>query len=312
VTAIPRPFLIVLGGPTASGKTALGLEVAERCGGEIVNADSQQVYRHFDIGTAKASPAEQARCPHHLLSVAEPHEQFSAAQFQAQADAAISQIAARGRTPVVLGGTGLYLRVLLHGVMPAPPASPQLRRGLEEEAARLGRPALHQRLREVDPRTAEVVKPTDLVRIIRALEVHALTGRPVSELRGAHRFGDARYPHALFVLAPERGALYRAIDARTRALFEGGLPDEVRRLVARGYRDTPPMRSVGYVQALALVEGRLSLDEAVAQAAQQTRRYAKRQLTWFRKEPLARFLAPPYDAQAVIAQARAARDSASE
>lgn len=297
--------LLVITGPTASGKSALALEVAERVGGELVSADSQQVYRYFDVGTAKPSSDDLSRVPHHLISVADPHEQFSAARFAAEADAAIRDIVSRGRVPIVVGGTGLYLRFLLHGVVPAPPADKDLRTRLEAEAEREGRHALHARLSQIDPETAARVQPADLVRIVRALEIHALTGRTASDFRRAHAFSEDRYDHVFVALDPPREALFRAIDRRTRAMFdEQGLVEEVRALVERGYREAPPMGSVGYVQALALLEGRLSREEAIADAAKQTRHYAKRQWTWFRREPGVRFVPPPYDASSLCALAR--------
>jgi tRNA dimethylallyltransferase len=298
------PSLTVISGPTASGKTRVAIALARRIDAEIVNADSQQVYRGFDIGTAKPSAEELAAVPHHLISIIDPLESFSAARFQQLADEAISAIAARGRRIVVAGGTGLYVRVLLHGVVPAPPAEAELRRGLEEEARRVGREALHQRLAEVDPETAAQVKPSDLARIVRALEIHALTGTTASRFRREHRFAEDRYPYRLFVLDPPREELYRAIDERTRRMFREGLVDEVRSLVAGGYRDAAPMRSVGYAQALEHIEGSLTLEEAVARAARETRRYAKRQLTWFRREPGAEFIRPPWDIESL---ARAVR-----
>jgi tRNA dimethylallyltransferase len=296
---MPRPHLTVISGPTASGKTRLAIALAQRIGAEIVNADSQQVYRVFDIGTAKPSTEELRTVPHHLVSVVDPLESFSAARFQQLADEVIAEIAARGRRIIVVGGTGLYVRVLLHGVVPAPPAEADLRRALEEEARRIGREALHRRLAEIDPETAAQVKTSDLVRIVRALEIHALTGTTASRFRREHRFAEDRYPYRLFVLDPPRDELYRAIDERTRRMFGEGLLDEVRSLVARGYREAAPMRSVGYAQALACLEGSLSLEEAMADAARATRRYAKRQLTWFRREPGAQFLRPPWDVEAL-------------
>jgi tRNA dimethylallyltransferase len=289
----PSP-LIVIAGPTASGKTAQAIRIAKRVGGEIVSADSQQVYRSFDIGTAKPSAAELAEVRHHLIDVAEPSEDFSAARFQALADAAIADISGRGKRVVVAGGTGLYLRILLHGVVPAPPADPALRAALEEEAERNGREGLWRRLEAVDPESAARVHKTDLVRIVRALEIHALTGTPASALRREHGFAQERYPYQMFVLDPPREALYAAIDARTRGMFEQGLVEEVRSLLSRGLGGAAPMGSVGYAQALDHVEGRLSLDAAIEGAARETRRYAKRQLTWFRREPGARFIRPPY------------------
>lgn len=290
-----RPPLTVIAGPTASGKTALAIELARRAGGEIVSADSQQVYRHFDIGTAKPSVEELAAVPHHLVSEVDPLEPFSAAEYQRRADAAISAIASRGRPVFVVGGTGLYLRVLLHGVVEAPGALPSLRAELEALAAAQGREAVHRRLAEVDPETAAKLPPQDLVRTVRALEIHAQTGVPASEFRQAHAFAPDRYTFRLYVLDPPREELYARINARTEALFAHGLVEETRALMARGYADAAPMRSVGYVQARTVVEGRMTVAEAILDTAQETRRYAKRQLTWFRKEPGAVFVQPPYD-----------------
>jgi tRNA dimethylallyltransferase len=294
-----RPPLTVIAGPTASGKTRLAIALAQRIDAEIVSADSQQVYRWFDIGTAKPSAAELAAVPHHLVSILDPGESFSAGRFQSLADQAIAAITGRGKRVLVVGGTGLYVRVLLHGVVPAPASDADLRRALEQEAQRIGREGLHRRLAEVDPETAAQVKTTDLVRIVRALEIHALTGTTASRFRREHRFAEDRYAYRLFVLDPPRQELYRAIDERTRGMFRGGLVEEVRSLVTRGYRDAAPMKSVGYAQALAHVEGSLTLEEAIARASRETRRYAKRQLTWFRREPGAQFLPPPWDAEAL-------------
>jgi tRNA dimethylallyltransferase len=195
----------------------------------------------------------------------------------------------------VVGGTGLYLRVLLHGVVEAPGALPSLRAELEALAAEQGREAVHRRLAEVDPETAAKLPPQDLVRVVRALEIHAQTGVPASEFRRAHAFAPDRYDFRLYVLEPPREELYARINARTEALFAQGLVEEARALMARGYADAAPMRSVGYVQARAVVEGRMTVAEALHDTAQETRRYAKRQLTWFRKEPGAVFVQPPYD-----------------
>lgn len=289
--------LLVLAGPTASGKSALALELAQQLGAEIVGADSQQVYRRFDVGTAKPSPAELALVPHHLVSVVDPMEPFSAAKYQALADAAIADIQQRGKPVIVVGGTGLYLRILLHGVVAAPGSDASLREELEldDDAT------LHARLAEVDPATAARLPVGDRVRIIRALEIQILSGRSASEHRAEHAFAADRHPFRLFVLSPPREGLYEAINARTRAMFEGGLLDEVRALVAAGYREAAPMKSVGYVEALAVVEGQLGLEAAIAAAAQRTRHYAKRQLTWFKKEAGARFLSPPWSLTELLA-----------
>lgn len=290
----PDDELLVIAGPTASGKTALAVEVAERRGGEIVSADSQQIYRHFDVGTAKPGAEELRRVRHHLVSAVEPSEQVNAGRYQALADAAIGDVRARGRRPIVVGGTGLYLRVLLHGVMPGPGASAEIRARIKREAAELGREALHRRLAEVDPESAARILPRDLVRVERALEIHELTGVPASASRRAHGFQDDRYRFRMLVLDPPREALYAAIDARTRLMFQGGLIEEVRALLERGFREAPPMKSVGYVQALAVVEGRMGVEEAIEEAARKTRQYAKRQMTWFRKERGAALIRPPY------------------
>jgi tRNA dimethylallyltransferase len=274
---------------------ALAVALATRLGAEIVSADSQQVYRFFDVGTAKPSAAELEAVPHHLVSCVDPLEPFSAARFQALADRAIADIQARGRRVIVVGGTGLYIRVLLHGVVPTPGRDVAMREALEVRAQAEGNAALHAELQRVDPASAARLPPADRVRVIRALEITQLTGRPASQWREEHAFAAERHPSTLWVLDPPRPALYAAIDRRTRGLFEGGLLDEVRALVARGYREAAPMRAVGYVQALACVEGRLDLETAITQAAQATRQYAKRQWTWFRKEPVARLIQPPFD-----------------
>jgi tRNA dimethylallyltransferase len=283
----------VLAGPTASGKSELALRVAERLGAEIVSADSQQIYRFFDIGTAKPAAQVLARIPHHLVSIVDPNEAFSAARFQTLADEAIRSIGARRKPPLIVGGTGLYMRVLLHGVVAAPGADPELRKGLERVGDQLGTEALYQRLRAVDAQSADSLQPGDRVRIIRALEIFEKTGIPASEFRRAHRFAEDRYRFSMVVLTPPREELYRAIDRRTRAMFEAGLVDEVRSLVDRGFRDAAPMRSVGYAQALAVVEGRMQLTQAVEEAGRETRHYAKRQMTWFRRERGASFFWPP-------------------
>ena len=290
---LPQPPLTVIAGPTGAGKTDLAVALAERLGAEIVSADSQAVYRHFDLGTAKPEPEQLARVPHHGVSVVEPREPFSAARWVELADAAISDIAARGRRVLVVGGTGLYVRALLHGLTETPP-DPEARRALEEEARRIGAEAMHRRLSEVDPETASKLAVADLVRVVRALEIHATTGTAPSKLRAAHGFRPARYPARIHFLDPPREELEQRIAARTRRMFERGLLDEVSRLVAEGFRETAPMRSVGYRQALAVLDGRMTAGEAERDTALETRRYAKRQRTWFRREPGTTFVAPPY------------------
>lgn len=291
-----RPRLLVVAGPTASGKTALAIALAERLGGEIVSADSQQLYRGLEVGTAKPTAAERAAVPHHLLDVVEPGEGMDAARFVALADAAIADVAARGRVPIVAGGTGLYVRALLHGVVDAPGRDPALRTRLEDEAARLGRPALHARLAAVDPEAAARIRPNDLVRVVRALEI-AAGGRTQSELFAAHRFQPDRHPARILALDVPREALHARIDRRVEAMFAGGLLDEARALAARFGDAVPPKLPIGYAEALACLRGALSLEEAIRRVQVATRRYARRQVIWLRREPGVTWVAPPFDVE---------------
>jgi tRNA dimethylallyltransferase len=290
-----RTRIAVIAGPTASGKSALAVAVAARVGGEIVNADSQQVYRGLDVGTAKPTAEERAAVPHHLLDVADPGEGMDAARFAALADAAIAEVSARGKLPVVAGGTGLYLRALLHGVVAAPGRDPALRARLEEEAARLGRPALHARLAAVDPAAAARIRENDLVRIVRALEI-AAGGRRPSELLAAHAFREDRYDAVLVALDPPRSELHARIDARVRAMFAGGLLDEARGLASR---PELPRLPIGYGEAIACVRGELDVEEAMRRVQVAHRRYARRQVIWLRGERGVEWIAPPYDADAL-------------
>lgn len=278
--------LVVIAGPTASGKTALAIEVSKRLDAEIISADSQQVYRHFDIGTAKPSAAELAAVPHHLISCVDPLEpDFSAMRWARLADEAIASIHQRGKRVVVVGGTGLYLRALLHGLVDAPARDEALRDELEAFADSNGNAALHARLAQVDPKTAARLEVADRLRVIRALEIHTLTGKAASQHHEEHAFLPDRHPYELFVLTPpDREALYDVINRRTRSMFDAGLVDETRALVERGFREAAPMRAVGYVQALSVIDGQASLEAAISDTAQATRHYAKRQLTWFKKE----------------------------
>lgn len=290
---------MVLVGPTASGKTRLGIELAERLRGEVVSADSQQVFRELDLGTAKPTSEERARVPHHLVDFADPAGLLSAGEFARLADEAIAGIRARARLPIVVGGTGLWVRALLLGIVEAPPVDEALRRSLEERAAREGRAAMHAELARVDPDSAASIPPQNLVFVLRALELFAQTGEKPSAMRARHAFSRLRYDARVFGVSPPREELYRRIDERTKAMFERGLVDEVRRLVEQGRRAAAETKALGYPQALAVVDGRLGLADAVAQTAQQTRRYAKRQLTWFRADPLVEWLAWPVDAEAL-------------
>jgi tRNA dimethylallyltransferase len=290
--------IAVVAGPTASGKTSLAVALARRLGGEIVNADSQQVYRGLDVGTAKPTPEERAAAPHHLLDVAEPGEGMDAARFVSLADAAIAGVAARGRVPIVAGGTGLYLRALLHGVVAAPGRDPALRARLEEEAARLGRSALHARLAALDPAAAARIRPNDLVRIVRALEIVA-GGRLPSELHAGHAFRPDRYDALLFALDPPRADLHARIEARVREMFAGGLLDEARALLDRRGAAPLPRLPIGYAEAAACVRGELPLEEAIRRVQAAHRRYARRQIVWLRGERGVEWVRPPADVEAL-------------
>lgn len=282
--AAPVVFLL---GPTAVGKSRAGLALAERLGGEIVSVDSAQVYRGLDIGTAKPSPAVRARCPHHLLDIRDPAEPYSAAQFVADARAAIAAIRDRGRLPVLVGGTGLYFQALQYGLSPMPAADPQVRAELEAEAAAHGAPALHRRLQAVDPEAAERLHPNDRQRLERALEVYRLTGRPLSEVQREPGVpGLAEAPLKIVLEPPERAWLHRRIEARFRAMLARGLVGEVAALYRRGDLgvELPAVRAVGYRQAWYYFEGAYSYHAMVHHGQRATRQYARRQLTWLRRQ----------------------------
>lgn len=281
------PRLVVIIGPTGAGKTLLAVELAERIGGEVVSCDSQQVYLGMDIGTGKATAAERARVPHHLLDVIRPDEDMTAARFVAMADAAITALAARGVAAVVCGGTGLYVRALLLGLFEGPAAVPEIRARLAAEAAALGAAALHARLAEVDPPIAAKVERNDAKRIIRALEVFEATGVPMSEhqKKHDHRTIEPRYPSRVIGLAPPREELYRRIDARVDAMLAGGLIDEVTALRAAGYR--PPLRSqqaIGYAEVHDQLDGRVDEARTIELIKRNSRHYARRQLSWYRSD----------------------------
>jgi tRNA dimethylallyltransferase len=281
-----RPFLMVLTGPTASGKTAVSLDWAERFGAEIVSADSMQVYRGMDVGTAKPTAGDRARAPHHLLDVADPDEPFDAVRFAALADEAIRGIAARGRRVLVAGGTGLYLRVLLFGLADLPPPAPAVRAALEAEADAEGSAALHRRLGERDPETAAAVHPSDRFRIVRAMEILETSGRRPSDVRAAHRFGTPRYRHLRVALVRPRGELRERILRRAREMVAGGLLEETAALLARGCSpDLRPLRAFGYREAVRCVRGERPAEGLAEAIARDTARYAKRQETWLRSDP---------------------------
>jgi tRNA dimethylallyltransferase len=281
--------LVVIVGPTAAGKTRLALDLARAAGAEVVSADSQQVYRGMDIGTGKVGLAERAGVRHHLIDVLDPDQEMTAARFVEQADAAIADATARRVPVVVAGGTGLYVRALLLGLFRGPAADPAIRGRLVAEAeAGGGARSLWARLDAVDPAAAARIEPNDLRRIVRALEVHEATGIPMSvhQARHDHRSVPRRYPARLVGLCPvDRTELYRRIEARVAGMMDAGLLDEVRRLRALGYR--PPLRSqaaIGYAELHRHLDGELSAEAAVALIMRNSRRYARRQLSWYRAD----------------------------
>ncbi|GFO70765.1 tRNA dimethylallyltransferase [Geomonas limicola] len=273
--------LLVLAGPTGSGKSALALRLAESIGAEIVNADSMQIYRGLDIGTAKPSAEELARVPHHLVSFVSPEVNFSASDFRREAAAVIEEIHRRGRKVIVVGGTGLYIRALLEGLVDSPEGDPELRRQFEGSSGA----ELLQKLAEVDPETAARLHQNDRVRIVRALEVFAQTGRPISAFRSEHGFAERHYEALKMAIRVEREELYRRLNQRVDQMLRDGLVAEVAGLVAAGYsRELKALRSIGYKEIAAHLAGELALDEAVELIKRDTRRYAKRQMTWFSRE----------------------------
>ncbi len=280
--------VVVIGGPTASGKTAVAIELAVRFGGEIVNADSMQVYRGMDVGTAKPSAAERASVPHHLIDIVAPDEAYHAARFADDAAAAIAAIRGRGRVPVLTGGTGLYIRAALFGLHSGVGRDPGFRKALESEHARAtaaGEPArLHQRLAEVDPTSAARLHPNDLVRIIRALEIHATTGRSATAVY-RETTPRARYDALFLALDPGREALALRIDARCEAMIAGGLLQEMRRLRDAGYGpELASMRAIGYRHMQPVIDGQATLANVLDAMKRDTHQFARRQRTWFRGE----------------------------
>jgi tRNA dimethylallyltransferase len=276
------------------------LEIAERFGGEIVSADSRQIYRYMDIGTAKPSLADRRRVRHHLLDVVTPDERFDVARYRALARPAVVEIASRGRLPVVVGGTGLYIRALAGGLVAAPGASPRLRHALERAEARAPG-TLHRWTRRLDPALAERVHANDHVRLLRALEVILVTGRAISAQQRRHGFSDRLGTILYIVVDPGTARLKEQIRYRTVELFERGLVEEVRALRERGYGpELPVMRTIGYLEAGRVLAGERSVREATEDLVRSTQRFAKRQRTWFRSETRARWFHPDEDRSRIV------------
>jgi tRNA dimethylallyltransferase len=280
-----EPLLVVLLGPTASGKTALSLQLAEQLGGEIVNCDSVAVYREFEIGTAKPSPQDRARIPHHLIDVANPTEQVTAGDYARLARQAIHEISLRGRLPIIVGGSGLYLRALLEGLFAGPPRSEELRTRLRERVVERGAEHLHKILLRLDSAAAKAIHANDVPKVIRAIEVSLNAHTPMTQLWKEGREPLRGFRILRVGLNPNRDALYRRINARAREMFSTGLVKETKMLAERYGETARPLTSLGYKQALQYLRGELSLEDAITAAQQGHRNYAKRQMTWFRREP---------------------------
>ncbi|RKU08115.1 tRNA (adenosine(37)-N6)-dimethylallyltransferase MiaA [Candidatus Poribacteria bacterium] len=275
--------LLCLLGPTAVGKTEIAIQLAQRLNAEIVSVDSRQIYRQMDIGTAKPTAEEQQAAQHHLIDCVDISQTFSVADYQSLADTAIADIQNRGKQVLLVGGAGLYFRAIVDGLFEGPGADPLLRERLDQEAAQQGVDVLHERLRACDPASADRIHPNNLVRVIRALEVYELTGIPMSQHQQQWHQGSQRYPFIAFCLTMPRALLYRRIEQRVDVMLANGLIAEVESLLVAGHaRDTTALRSFGYKELIAYLDGKCTYLEAVEQLKRNTRRFAKRQLTWFR------------------------------
>ncbi len=288
-----KPKIIVICGPTGIGKTAVGIELAEKLGGEIISADSMQIYRYMDIGTAKPTAEEQARVRHHMIDIVNPDEAFDAARFAQTARKKAMQLHQKGVLPLVVGGTGLYIKALLQGLFQSKPVDPETRERLKRAAIDIGSTTLHDRLRQIDPDTADRLHPNDAYRIIRAMETIESTGRPISKHHQDHGFTDEPFDALKFGLQMERQRLYDRVDQRVDSMIAAGLLDEVKKLLGRGYTsDLKSMQSIGYRHMVAFVEGSLPWDECVRTLKRDTRRFAKRQFTWFGADQQIKWFVP--------------------
>jgi tRNA dimethylallyltransferase len=288
--SVLAPLVVILG-PTASGKSSLAIRLAQQLDGEILVCDSTQVYRHFDIGTAKVPLAERHGIAHRLIDLVEPNEIFTAGEYRRQALLALTEVSQRGKLPILTAGTGLYLRALLEGLADAPERSEELRARLRAKAQLRGADYLHRTLARLDPENARRIGPRDTQKVIRAIEMRILAGKPVGEIHRAGRNSLEAYHVQKIGLSPPRAALYARIDARTVAMLSDGWLDEVRKLSSSGVPlDAKPFQFIGYPELLAHLAGRLTMEAATKKIQLATRQFAKRQLTWFRKEPSVHWL----------------------
>jgi len=280
-----KPDLIVICGPTGIGKTSAGIEAAELFDGEIIGADSMQIYRYMDIGTAKPTPEEQARIRHHMIDVVDPDESFDAARFSQMAGDCVDDLVGKAKVPFLVGGTGLYMKALIHGLFEGAPADENVRTKLKKDLEEQGSEKLYDRLKVCDTETASKLHPNDVYRITRALEIFEITGKTAAEIYKEHAFSDQPYNVLKIGLHMDREALYERINQRVDVMISEGLLDEVRRLIERGYSpELKSMQSIGYKHMADFIAGKYSWDRSVELLKRDTRRYAKRQFTWFRAD----------------------------
>lgn len=285
--------IIIVCGPTAVGKTGFAIKLARQFGGEIVGADSMQIYRQMDIGTAKPTSDERMLAVHHMVDIVDPDDDFDAAAYAEMADACIAQLAERRKLALVVGGTGLYIKALIYGLTDAAPKDTHVRGALKKELAATGAPAMHRRLHQCDPESARRIHPNDTYRILRALEVHTITGRSMADLHDDHRFSRPRYDALMLGLSLPREKLYERINRRVDVMLADGFVDEVRTLLANGYHpELKSMQSLGYRHMVDFIKSRVTWDEAVRTMKRDHRRYAKRQTTWFGANADIHWLAP--------------------
>ncbi len=286
-SSVNKPPLIIIAGPTASGKSAAAVELAKRFDGEVISADSMQVYRGMDIGSAKITEEEMQGIPHHLIDIIDPKDPWNVVRFQQEAKAAAKDIAARGKLPILAGGTGFYIQSLLYDIdFSEMEEDNAYRKSLEDFAAKNGAEALHQKLLEVDPKAAAEIHPNNIKRVVRALEFHHESGQAISDHNETQRLRPEAYNAVFFVLTMERQKLYKRIDDRVDLMMRDGLLDEVKRLLAKGCAPGDvAMQGLGYKQLIEYVNGACTLEEAIYQIKVQTHRFAKRQVTWFKREP---------------------------
>lgn len=300
-----KPRLLVILGPTASGKSKLGMDIAGALRSEIVSADSLQLYRHLDIGTAKPSREELGIVPHHIIDIIDPDEEFNAGKFRAEARKVIEELDRSGKGIILVGGTYLYVKVLLSGLIEDLPAAPEIRNSLKKLRAEFGTGYVYERLKSLDPEAAARIHPNDYLRTERALEVFYLTGEKMSHLQSLHEFGEREFEYIKIGIRVDREELKRRIDLRVDKMIDGGLVDEVKNLRRMGYGpELKPMESIGYKEINRYIDGEIGLEEAVGLIKRDTRRFAKRQMTWLKRDKEIVWFELPEDYEKVLDTAR--------